>query len=98
LIKFASDFSVKSSSLKVFEQLSFLTFPCQSSTLAPCLYGMGQLPLFICPPPPPSPPPPFLTFFHLFICLCLFIHSIRLFFVTDFGTCWFINLPSFMSM
>jgi hypothetical protein len=49
LIKFASDFSVKSSSLEVFEQLSFLTFPCQNSTWAPCLYGMGQLPLFICP-------------------------------------------------
>jgi hypothetical protein len=97
LIKFASDFSVKSISLEMFEQLSFLTFPCQSSTWAPCLYGMGQLPLFICPPPP-SPPPPFLTFFHLFICLCLFIHSIHLFFVSDFVTCWFINLPSFMSM
>jgi hypothetical protein len=97
LIKFASDFSVKSSSLEVFEQLSFLMLPCQSSTWAPCLYGMGQLPLFICPPPPLLPPP-FLTFFHLLFCLCLFIHSIRLFFVADFVTCWFINLPSFMSM
>jgi hypothetical protein len=57
LIEFGSDFSVKSSSLEVFEQLFFLKFPCQSSTWAPCLYGMGQLPLFICLPPPSSPPP-----------------------------------------
>ncbi len=77
LIKFASDFSVKSSSLEVFEQLFFLTFPCQSSTWAPCLYGMGQLPLFICLPPPLLInlilPAPFLTFFHRCICLCLFL-------------------------
>ncbi len=50
-IKFVSVFSVKSSSLEVFEQPFFLTFRCQSLTWAPCLYGMGQLPLFICPPP-----------------------------------------------
>jgi hypothetical protein len=43
-------FSVKSSSLEVFEQPLFLMFLCQSLTWAPCLYGMGQLPLFICPP------------------------------------------------
>ncbi len=66
-IKFASDFSVKSSSLEVIEQPFFLTFWCQSLTWAPCLYGMGQLPLFICPPPPLLinllPPP--LYFFSL---------------------------------
>jgi hypothetical protein len=59
-------FSVKSSSLEVFEQPFFLTFLCQSLTWAPCLYGMGQLPLFICPPPPLliNLLPPLFTFFH----------------------------------
>ncbi len=78
LIKFASDFSVKSSSLEVIEQLSFLTFPCQSSTWAPCLYGMGQLPLFICPPPLLSFPP-LLDFFssvYLFVFVYTFYSSI----------------------
>ncbi len=42
-------FSVKISSLEVFEQ-PFFMFRCQSLTWSPCLYGMGQLPLFICPP------------------------------------------------
>jgi hypothetical protein len=77
LIKFASDFSVKSISLEMFEQLSFLTFPCQSSTWAPCLYGMGQLPLFICPPPLSSPP--LLDFFssvYLFVFVYTFYLSI----------------------
>jgi hypothetical protein len=73
LIKFASDFSVKSSSLEVFEQLSFLTFPCQSSTWAPCLYGMGHLPLFICPPPPLLLTPSWLFFICLSVCVCLYI-------------------------
>jgi len=59
-------FSVKSSSLEVFEQPFFLTFLCQSLTWAPCLYGMGQLPLFICPPPPLliNLLPHLFTFFH----------------------------------
>ena len=60
-------FSVKSSSLEVFEQPFFLTFRCQSLTWAPCFYGMGQLPLFICPPPPYliNLLPPLFTFFSL---------------------------------
>ncbi len=59
-------FSVKSSLLEVFEQPFLLTFWCQSLTWAPCLYGMGQLPLFICPPPPLliNLLPPLFTFFH----------------------------------
>jgi hypothetical protein len=58
--------SVKSSSLEVFEQPLFLMFQCQSLTWAPCLYGMGQLPLSICPPPPLliNLLPPLFTFFH----------------------------------
>ncbi len=81
-------FSVKSSSLEVFEQLSFLTFPCQSSTWAPCLYVMGQLPLFICLTPPLLTNllllPPFLTFLlvHLFV----FVYILSIF------CCWLCNL------
>jgi hypothetical protein len=59
-------FSVISSSLEVFEQPFFLMFRCQSLTWAPCLYGMGQLPLCICPSPPLliNLLPHLFTFFH----------------------------------
>jgi hypothetical protein len=56
LIKFASDFSVKSSSLEVFEQLCFLTFHVKVQLGPHAFMAWGSFPFLYAPPP--SPPPP----------------------------------------